>query len=61
VLAPSEHAGGISETEIESLIADRAAAKRARDFALSDKIRAQLLEQGIVLEDTKDGARWKRK
>jgi cysteinyl-tRNA synthetase len=61
VLSPSEHAGGISEAEIESLIADRAAAKKSRDFALSDKIRAQLLEQGIILEDTKDGARWKRK
>ena len=61
VLTPSEHAGGISEAEIESLIADRAAAKKSRDFALSDKIRAQLLEQGIILEDTKDGARWKRK
>jgi cysteinyl-tRNA synthetase len=61
VLTPSEHAGGISEAEIEGLIADRAAAKKSRDFALSDKIRAQLLEQGIVLEDTKDGARWKRK
>jgi cysteinyl-tRNA synthetase len=61
VLEPSERAGGITEAEIEQLIADRAAAKKARDFALSDKIRAQLLEQGIILEDTKDGARWKRK
>ncbi len=61
VLKPSESAGGISDTEIEQLIADRAAAKKARDFAKSDAIRAQLLEQGIILEDTKDGARWKRK
>ena len=61
VLVPSGHTEGISETEIERLIADRTAAKRARDFALSDKIRAQLLEQGVILEDTKDGARWKRK
>ena len=61
VLKPSEQAGGIAEAEIEQLIAARAAAKKTRDFALSDKIRAQLLEQGIILEDTKDGARWKRK
>ncbi|MGD1069146.1 MAG: cysteine--tRNA ligase [Bryobacteraceae bacterium] len=61
VLVPSGHTEGISETEIERLIADRTAAKRARDFALSDKIRAQLLEQGVILEDTKEGARWKRK
>ena len=61
VLQPSRQAGGISEAEIEKLIADRAAAKKARDFALSDKIRAQLLEQGVIIEDTKDGARWKRK
>jgi cysteinyl-tRNA synthetase len=61
VLVPSGHTEGISETEIERLIADRTAAKKARDFALSDKIRAQLLEQGVILEDTKEGARWKRK
>ena len=34
---------------------------KARDFALSDRIRDQLLEQGIILEDTKSGVRWKRK
>ncbi|MCL1911329.1 MAG: cysteine--tRNA ligase [Leptospirales bacterium] len=46
---------------IESLIAERIAAKKAKDFALSDKIRDDLLAEGIVLEDTKDGTRWKRK
>ena len=46
---------------VEKLIAERAAAKKSRDFARSDQIRAQLLEAGIILEDTKDGARWKRK
>jgi cysteinyl-tRNA synthetase len=61
VLKPSAPAGGISEAEIEQLIAERAAAKKARDFARSDGIRARLLEEGVILEDTKDGVRWKRK
>jgi cysteinyl-tRNA synthetase len=43
------------------LVAERTAAKKARNFARSDEIRAQLLEAGIVIEDTKDGVRWKRK
>ena len=45
----------------EALIAERALAKRNRDFARSDQIRQQLLDAGIILEDTKEGARWKRK
>jgi cysteinyl-tRNA synthetase len=51
----------ISDEEITRLIAERAAAKQARNFARSDAIRKQLAESGVVLEDTKDGARWKRK
>jgi cysteinyl-tRNA synthetase len=42
-------------------VAERTAAKKTRDFALSDRIRDGLLEQGIILEDTKSGVRWKRK
>jgi cysteinyl-tRNA synthetase len=61
VLKPSEAADGISETDIEQLVAERTAAKKARNFTRSDEIRAQLLEAGIVIEDTKDGVRWKRK
>jgi cysteinyl-tRNA synthetase len=52
---------GISEEAVEDLIAERTRAKKARDFARADAIRAQLLETGIVLEDTKEGIRWKRK
>jgi cysteinyl-tRNA synthetase len=52
---------GLSEEEINSLVEQRNAAKKARDFKKSDEIRAHLLESGIVLEDTKDGVRWKRK
>jgi cysteinyl-tRNA synthetase len=64
VLTPSANsngAGGLSDAEVEKLIADRTAAKKARDFARADQLRAKLLDQGIILEDTKDGIRWKRK
>lgn len=61
VLKPAEAEGGISEADVEKLIAERAAAKKSRDFKRSDEIRAQLLEAGVILEDTKDGVRWKRK
>jgi cysteinyl-tRNA synthetase len=61
VLEPSALPGGLSDAAIEALVAERTAAKKARDFALADRIRDQLLEQGIILEDTKSGVRWKRK
>ncbi|RKX93510.1 MAG: cysteine--tRNA ligase [Spirochaetes bacterium] len=46
--------------EIERLIEERAKARKEKDFKKADEIRAKLLEMGIVLEDTKDGTRWKR-
>jgi cysteinyl-tRNA synthetase len=51
----------IPDAEVERLIGERTAAKKSRDFAKSDAIRKQLTEAGIVVEDTKDGIRWKRK
>ena len=51
----------VSDQGVEELIAKREAARRARDFKASDAIRAQLAEAGIIVEDTKDGVRWKRK
>ncbi|MDT8068801.1 MAG: cysteine--tRNA ligase [Terriglobia bacterium] len=52
---------GLSETLIEELVAKHSAARKAKDFKTSDAIRNQLAEQGIMLENTKDGVRWKRK
>src|SRR6266498_1730880 len=49
------------ESEIQELIDERQEARRRRDFIRGDEIRDQLAERGIVLEDTKEGVRWKRK
>ncbi|AMN37237.1 cysteine--tRNA ligase (plasmid) [Clostridium perfringens] len=50
---------GNLEEEIEALIAERQQARKDRDFALADKIRDELKDRGIVLEDTLQGVRWK--
>jgi cysteinyl-tRNA synthetase len=49
------------EDEIQALVNERQAARKAKNFARSDEIRNLLAEKGIILEDTKDGMRWKRK
>ena len=46
--------------DIEALIAQRQAARKAKDFARADQIRNELLEKGIILEDTREGVKWKR-
>mgnify|MGYP003384176437 FL=1 len=52
--------GDLSDAAIDTLVAQRNEAKTNRDFALSDQIRDQLKDAGVVLEDSKDGVRWKR-
>jgi cysteinyl-tRNA synthetase len=53
---------GISDSEVDKLVADRQSARKRKDFAASDRIRKELADRGIILEDTKDGnVRWKRK
>ncbi len=51
---------GISEEEIERMIAERTAAKKSKDWGRADAIRNTLKEQGIILEDTPQGTTWKR-
>jgi cysteinyl-tRNA synthetase len=51
---------GDDDDRIQSLIEQRDAAKKSRDFTCADAIRAQLAEEGVVLEDTPAGVRWKR-
>jgi cysteinyl-tRNA synthetase len=46
--------------EVERLIAEREAARAAKDFARADRIREELRERGIALEDSRDGVRWRR-
>jgi cysteinyl-tRNA synthetase len=60
VLKPTAQSGGLSDTEVNLLIAERSAAKKSKNFGRSDEIRAQLASQGVILEDTKEGVRWKR-
>ena len=48
------------DADIEAMIEKRQAARKARDFALADQIRDELLAKGIILEDTREGVKWKK-
>ena len=52
---------GLSDEKIEALVAERTQAKKMRNFVRADAIRAELLAKGVIIEDSKDGVRWKRK
>jgi cysteinyl-tRNA synthetase len=51
----------LTDEAINALLAERDTAKKRRDFARADQIRKELTEKGIIIEDSKDGVRWKRK
>jgi cysteinyl-tRNA synthetase len=51
----------LTDEAIEALVAERTLAKKQRNFARADQIRTELAEKGVVIEDSKDGSRWKRK
>lgn len=56
----ADKADGLSEAQIEAMIAARQAAKTNKDFALADQIRKDLLAAGVVLEDSRAGTTWRR-
>jgi cysteinyl-tRNA synthetase len=60
-LREAVQSGKLSDANIEEEIAEMEAARRARDFKISDAIRAQLTDAGVIVEITKDGIRWHRK
>ena len=61
-LGYGKDADALSDAQIEKFVAERDAARKRRDFASSDRIRQELAERGIILEDSRDGSvRWKRK
>ena len=51
----------LTDEAIEALVAERTSAKKQRNFARADQIRNELAEKGVVIEDSRDGVRWKRK
>ena len=60
VLGVFDHEKGEIAEEVEALIEQRQEARKNKDFAAADKIRDDLKEKGIILEDTKDGVKWKK-
>ena len=50
----------VLDEEVEKLIAARQQARREKNFARADEIRGQLADMGIILEDTREGVKWKR-
>jgi cysteinyl-tRNA synthetase len=51
----------LTDEAIDALVAERTLAKKQRNFARADQIRNELAEKGVIIEDSKDGVRWKRK
>ncbi|MFL5769741.1 MAG: cysteine--tRNA ligase [Chloroflexota bacterium] len=53
-------AGDVLDADLQTLLDERAAARAARDWAASDRLRDELADHGVVVEDTRDGQRWRR-
>jgi cysteinyl-tRNA synthetase len=60
-LREAVQSGQLSDADIEKKISEMEAARKARNFKVSDALRAELTAAGIVIENTKDGVRWRRK
>jgi cysteinyl-tRNA synthetase len=60
-VAPELLERGLSDEEIEALVAERTQAKKQRNFTRADAIRNELAAKGVTIEDSKDGVKWKRK
>lgn len=58
--SPNAEMCDLTESDIESMLQKRAEARKAKDFATADSVRKTLAEKGIVIEDTPNGAQWKR-
>jgi cysteinyl-tRNA synthetase len=56
-----DHKTEMLDSEVQALIDERQEARHRRDFGRADEIRIELADKGIILEDTKDGVRWKRR
>ena len=61
ILGIRESEETILDADIEALIEERQAARKAKNYARADEIRKELADRGILLEDTKEGVKWKRK
>jgi cysteinyl-tRNA synthetase len=57
---PTDSVADADVAEIERLVAERNEARRNRDFARSDRIRQELTDRGVIIEDTREGVRWRR-
>jgi cysteinyl-tRNA synthetase len=61
-LGYATESGALTDIDVEARVAERQAARKSRDFAASDRIRQELADRGILIEDNRDGSvRWKRK
>jgi cysteinyl-tRNA synthetase len=60
-LREAVQASGLSDADIENKIAEMEAARRARNFKISDALRSELTAAGVAIENTKEGVRWRRK